>query len=239
MIDLIALDDVIASYDVKNDAVFASFKPIFDQIWNDIEAYGAGLNDYGLQMAGHLNRISVDGANFLKKVGFSVAVQRNFDAAFRLSDLGKLHPAYNVEDWTLDRRPTADEKDERRLHTERGVEILERYIKDLPEDVKSHPHITTVIPALMMYHHERLDGQGQFGLKADQLGTVVRVSCIVDAYDGDRIARPHQPAMRTEVEALRRMMSLDGHDKYDGAFDENLLMQYVRMKEEELGIEII
>jgi hypothetical protein len=56
----------------------------------------------------------------------------------------------------------------------------------------------------------------------------VQVSCIVDAYDGDRIWRPHQARQRTPEETLARMADPEG--KYAGAFTAELVKAYAAMK---------
>ena len=208
-IDLRALDEVMDSYDYDTDPVLRRhFRPLEKKIWRDIVSYGKGVNDYGKQMEGHLERIAKDGAKFLAHLGFSPAVQHNFWSAFRLSDLGKLHKDYDVTIWSLPHRPTEDERAEKRLHAARGPEVFAEYLQGAPEELLAHPHITTVIPALMAFHHERVDGNGPFGKTGDEMGTVIQAACIVDAYDGDRIRRPHQDHQRTPEETLNRMAGL-------------------------------
>jgi hypothetical protein len=56
------------------------------------------------------------------------------------------------------------------------------------------------------------------------MGKVIKMICIIDAFDGDMIHRPHQPAERTPKEALER---LKNSDKYKGAFDEDILNRFI------------
>ena len=64
-------------------------------------------------------------------------------------------------------------------------------------------------------------------MDVSELPVFVQVSCLIDAYDGDRIQRPHQGARRSKRETLDRLMSK--HDKkYTGAFDKKLLKEYVK-----------
>ncbi len=86
-----------------------------------------------------------------------------------------------------------------------------------------HPHIH-VTQAIQLYHHERIDGTGYEGLLGDDLGQIIKAICIVDAFDGDMIHRPHQPAKRTPEEALER---LKNGGKYQGAFDPFMLDQFI------------
>lgn len=231
--DLCALDDVISSYDASTDPIL---QPLWAQIaadlWAEIGAYGQGINQYGETMQGHLERISADGRDFMVQLGFSQTASNNFYDAFKLSDIGKLHRDYDIGIWSLPHRPTDEERAEKRKHTLRGLDYLEdayaRY--DVSDAFLNHPHIKIVIPALMLYHHERLDGQGYAKKSANDLGKTMRMACIVDAYDGDRIHRPHQPAKRTPIEAIERMMALGDDKKYAGAFDADLLSAFKTFK---------
>jgi HD-GYP domain-containing protein (c-di-GMP phosphodiesterase class II) len=44
---------------------------------------------------------------------------------------------------------------------------------------------------LMRNHHEQMDGNGTHGISGDLLSLPVRLTAIVEAYDGYRIWRPH------------------------------------------------
>jgi HD-GYP domain-containing protein (c-di-GMP phosphodiesterase class II) len=231
--DLCSLDDAIASYDVTNDPVLSPIWPkIAADLWRDIGAYGAGENDYGTVMHGHLERISKDGKNFMATLDYSEAAGRNFYDAFKLSDIGKLHDDYDITIWSLPHRPTEEERIAKRMHTLRGLDYLERSYEtyNVSDDFLNHPHIKIVIPALMLYHHERLDGEGYGSKSAAELGKTIRMACIVDAYDGDRILRPHQPEKRSPIETIERMMAIGDDKKYSGAFDMALLEKFKAFK---------
>lgn len=231
--DLVNLDTLIESYDAANDPILTPIWPkIASELWAEIGNYGAKTNNYGEVMHGHLERISADGRDFMKTLGYSDHAANNFYDAFKLSDIGKLHPDYDIGIWSLPHRPTEEERIEKRKHTLRGIDYLENAYKryGVPEDFLQHPHIKTVIPSLMLYHHERLDGKGYSNKKADELGKTIRMACIVDAYDGDRIQRPHQPAKRTPLEAIERMLAYGEDKKYQGAFDTELLESFKSYK---------
>lgn len=231
--DLISLDEIIESYDIENDPVLKEVWPrIANDLWEEIGSYGKGVNDYGGVMQGHLERISSDGRHFMADLSYPAHAGHNFYDAFKLSDIGKLHSDYDVGIWSLPHRPTEGEREEKRKHTLRGIDYLEQaYARySVSDDFLNHPHIKIVIPALMLYHHERLDGKGYSGKQSHELGKTIRMACIVDAYDGDRIQRPHQPAKRTPEEAIDRMMALDDDKKYTGAFDTDLLKKFKAYK---------
>ncbi len=225
------IDEAIASYDVRENNDFGrEWSPLSQRMWNDITNYDADGAQYGeKQLAPHLLRISEDGSNFLLHLGYADNIAANFKDAYRLSDIGKIDRRYNPEIWSLPHRPTEEERILKRKHTEWAPDVIKTYTNG-NEALNSHLHVNTVIPALSLYHHERVDGKGPFGLPAGDMGVVMNVACIVDAYDGDRILRPHQPEQRSPEEALDRMAAIGEDSKYAGAFDADLLARYRQFK---------
>ena len=231
-LDLIELDDAIASYDIADDPVLGeAWDSLAKQLHERLKHYGEGDNDYGKQQLWpHLQRISADGQAFLTYLGWPDCVGRNFYDAYILSDLGKTDERYNPLIWSLPHRPSDEERELKRKHAEWGVDVLQSQFSKLNEEQKSHPHISYVIPALTAFHHERLDGKGTFGKEQDDMGQIIQIAAIVDAYDGDRIKRPHQDTQRSPIETLDRMAALGEDKKYAGAFDDTLLNQYRHYK---------
>ncbi|MEM6781351.1 MAG: hypothetical protein AAF569_05760 [Pseudomonadota bacterium] len=225
--DLLALDAVIESYDYDNDLILQKhFHGIETDLCAQIENYGRGINDYGKVMMDHLRRTSEDGRDFLIHLGFSEKAANNFYHANLLQDLGKIHEAFDVELWSLPYRPSPEQKAEKREHVHRGPEIFSEAVQEEMDILFNHPHVGNLIPAIQMFHHERVDGKGTYGKTGDQMGKVIKAACIVDAKDGDMMKRPHQKRERTEEEALERMAS---DPKYDGAFDD-LLDIYIKYR---------
>lgn len=227
------LDVLLEAYDVDEAGFAAHYQPLAFAMAELIAGYEtAGGKPYGAeQLWPHLQRVSADGARFLATLGYSETACRNFHSAYLFSDLGKVHPDYAELDWMKDDRPTPAEKELRRIHTAKGPALLDQLIADLGIDAQTanHPHFT-VMKALMLYHHERLDGKGELGLAADQLGTVAQVAALVDALDGDMIPRAHQPGGRTLEQALERLTGRGGDSKYAGAFAPTLLTDYTAYK---------
>lgn len=227
--DLLALDTIIEGYDFESDPVLqAHFHGIERDLCRQIESYGEGVNDYGKTVMAHLRRTSEDGRDFLIYQGFSEKAANNFYHANLLQDLGKIHPAFDVQLWSLPYRPSPEQKAEKREHVHRGPELFSEAVEDKLEVLFSHPHVALVIPAIQLFHHERIDGTGTYGRTGEDMGRVIKTACIVDAKDGDMIRRPHQDHERTEDEALERLQTAE---KYDGAFDE-LLVSYVTYRKE-------
>ncbi len=218
------VDILIESYDVQNDPILDEhYKSIENALWQEIENYGDDTNNYGSVMANHLQRTSAIGAEFIKTLGFSEHAAQNFYDANLLHDLGKTHHNYDPHIWHTPHRPTAEEREEKREHTRLGVELVDLAITKLSDELQTHPHIQ-VIHNLQLLHHERVDGTGYEGIKGDRLSRIVKAICIIDAYDGDMIRRSHQPAKRTPEEALKRLKE---GQKYQGAFDEVILEQFI------------
>ncbi len=193
-------------------------------------AYTRGISSFGMQMTAHQNRVAKDGARFLKHLGYSDRAARNYRAALLFHDMGKTHESYDPRTWGKADRPTPEEKAHMRKHARLGADMLMDMAQAQPA-LHNHPHIL-MRHAVTLYHHERVDGTGPEALDISTLPVFVQASCIVDAYDGDMIARPHQTHQRTPREALRRLMALDDTEsKYAGAFNKDLLKEYVTMKE--------
>lgn len=219
------IDELLESYDYNSDPVIKTyFVPIETELCAEIKSYGAGSTQYGQILSAHLKRTSVLARQFLVDyLGFSAKAGNNFYHANLLQDLGKIHPAYDEDIWDLPHRPTNEERAEKSLHPMRGNEMVDIALGDSPQKLAVHPHITC-IKAIQRYHHEHIDGAGQFGKESDELGNAIKAICIIDAYDGDMIFRPHQANRRTPEEALDRMQR---DDKYDGAFDKEILKRFI------------
>lgn len=219
------IDALIDSYDVETDPVLLLlFNDIIESLFEQIQHYQLDGNEYGTKLSQHLTRTSMIAREFVEHgLGLSNRAARNVFDANLLQDLGKIHPDYDPDIWDLPHRPSEEERAKKRLHPARGVELLDRALADSPDELKNHPHIQ-VIKAIQLYHHERVDGTGAYGLTGDQMGQVMQAICIIDAFDGDMIHRPHQPAQRTPEQALERMKT---NDKYIGAFDPNMLQHFI------------
>jgi response regulator RpfG family c-di-GMP phosphodiesterase len=226
-------DELLDRYDYRDDPVLKAALHAWDKMYiGAMMSYGHGITGFGLQMMAHQNRVAKDGANFLQHLGFSESAARNFRAAMLFHDIGKTHGTYNPSIWSLDDRPSPEEKEFKRRHARLGADMF-RSLAEKNQKLLFHPHFQ-VRHAVTLYHHERADEGGPERLNVKKLPVFVQVSCIIDAYDGDRIQRPHQAKRRTKEEALLRLTGKDDpKKKYAGAFDKKLLKEYVAMKETE------
>lgn len=217
-------DNLLENYDYYADEILQNV--LHEQDRRDIRTmlkFGRMENKFGLRMTAHQNRVARDGAAFLRFLGHSPRAAANFRAAMLFHDIGKAAPYYTALDWTLEERPSPEEKARQRKHARIGADMFEK----TAVAIKDHAHYA-VRYALTRYHHERADKTGPERISLLTLPVFVQVSCIVDAYDGDRIWRPHQPRRRTPLETIERMLNPSG--KYEGAFDRALLEKYAEMK---------
>lgn len=217
-------DDLLDRYDYSTDEELKDKLHAWDRtLIRAMMTYASGLSKFGQQMTTHQNRTGKIGRDFMLSLGYSEKAAKNFRAAMFFHDIGKTHPNYNPGIWSLWERPSPEEKAEQKKHARRGADMFETLADQI--GISSHPHFK-VRHAVTLYHHERRDGTGPEGYNVTTLPQFVQISCIIDAYDGDMIHRPHQPRARTPQEAAVRLMGLDGSDKYKGAFDSYLIRKF-------------
>jgi len=137
-------------------------------------------------------------------------------AAARWHDIGKL-----AVDEAILRKPgsfTSGEYAEMKMHAEVGVEMLG---DGFP------PEFSEVV----VYHHERYDGYGYYGLKGEEIPFAARIVAIADVVEAlTAHDRPYKNPM-PEAEALA-LMTADVSSPGFGrrAFDPYIMRQYVSMR---------
>ncbi len=224
------IDSLISTYDFHNDKSLDAFTPIFDDCQNRIKQYGINSNTYGLRIIQpHLLRVSHLAKRFLIDVlNYDEVAAENVFQANLLQDFGKTHESCLPRNWTLETRAPDEIKEQNKWHTIRGVELLDEVMTEhkLSKELIAHPHVQ-VTKSIMNYHHEQHNGQGRHEIAGADLGQVMPVICLFDAYDGDLIFRPHQDEPRTVGIELDRLQE---KPKYQGAFTEKLLKQLVEFK---------
>lgn len=217
-------DSLLDEYDYAEDPLLKKKLHAWDRVYIDaMLSYASGISGFGMQMMASQNRVAKCGRDFMLSLGYSERAAKNFRAAMMFHDIGKTHTSFNPVIWAMEDRPTPEEKEERRKHTWLGADMFERLAGK--HGLLDHPHFK-VRHAVTLYHHERVDGKGPEKKNVLTMPRFVQISCIVDAFDGDQIYRSHQPHQRTPEETLRRLLSLDGHDKYLRAFDLGLIESF-------------
>jgi HD-GYP domain-containing protein (c-di-GMP phosphodiesterase class II) len=140
---------------------------------------------------GHSRAVAALAEAACKRAGLPEADIRDARWAAYTHDIGEL--AVPVSTWMRASALTERETDAARLHPYHG----ERALASLGGDGKA-------IAALVLRHHERLDGSGYHRYaKAPDLSPASRVLAAAEAFQTAREARPHRPAMNDAAAAAK------------------------------------
>jgi len=175
-------------FDVRSDPVFQEqIKPFIENQMKLLEIYDrkrqAAKPDIKYIFHEHAERVANDMRQTCALLGLPEHVQENMYWAMLVHDAGKrLLP---VDAWDSEEKPTDAIQKLRRSHVDLGLEIVRDELGDL-----QHPFVD-LMKDVMTNHHERMDGQGEHNLSAENLSLPVRLACIVESYDGYTIPRPH------------------------------------------------
>ena len=91
--------------------------------------------------------------------------------------------------------------------------------------LRQHPHLDTVVPAVL-YHHERFDGHGYpSGLKGEEIPYPARIMAVVSAYQAMVSDRPYRPK-RSPEEAMEELRAHTGTQ-----FDSEIVEAFIKMLE--------
>lgn len=157
----------------------------------------------------HTLRVAEDMKRTALYLGLSENTAENLYWVMLAHDVGKV--CLPVSLWDMVEKPEDAIKAQRRTHTQLGVEMVEEELSDMPD----HPFVKLMLD-IMAHHHENMDSSGFLGLTGDQLSAPVRLACIVESYDGYRIARPHFGDRDVSPEGvLARMREEKGAAIYD------------------------
>lgn len=138
----------------------------------------------------------------------------SLEYAALMHDVGKL----GVPESILN-KPAQLDQDEwavMRNHPKTGVKIL----KPL--------HTFDVIASWIEYHHERIDGKGYYGLKAEEIPLASKIIAIADTYSAITMRRSYKPP-RTHEDAIRIIQEVSGTQ-----LDKDLVELFVKIPKEEL-----
>jgi putative two-component system response regulator len=218
----------ILSYGLLNAALesWAEDKNIFVPI---IERWAGALRDYdALRPAGHPYPFDEHALRVATEVqGFAAFLGADRDRATILywatlpHDIGKT--ALPVSIWDSKDKPSQEEKEQRRQHVEKGLDILDQAARQL--NANDHPFIK-LTRRIMENHHEALDGSGLFKKTAPELDLIDRISCICDSFDGWSVKRPHFGDRDISPHGVITRME----DEKAGQFDPDLLTLFKRYK---------
>jgi len=198
------------SFDFETDEACQNvFKPFIEDQLQRMKAYDAKRpDDITYIFHDHAQRVATDIESTCRHMGLGDKIARNMYWALLPHDIGKM--GLPVDIWDTEEKPDGDLKTQRRTHTIIGAELIDAHLKDI-----NHPFKTLMID-IMLHHHEQMDGNGTFGFQAEDLSTPVRLSAIVEAYDGWHIWRPHYADRDISAPSvLKRMREEKGADIFD------------------------
>ena len=218
------------TFDFESDSVCQSdFKPFIKGELANLRAYDDERpEDKTYIFHQHAARVAKDVKKTALLLGQNDIVANNLYWAVLPHDIGKrLLP---VEMWDSEEKPDGTVKKIRRTHTLLGVQIVSELFPDI-----DHPFKKLMVD-IMAHHHEQMDGNGTLGLKGSELSKPVRLTAIVEAYDGYRIWRPHFGDRDiTPPGVIKRMREEKGAEIYDmdlfEAFAEMKMKEYKQIKE--------
>ena len=76
-------------------------------------------------------------------------------------------------------------------------------------DILKHLSSFNEVRTWILYHHERVDGKGYFGIKGDELPVEAKIIAICDTYSAITMRRSYKPPISYE-EAIGIMKSVSG-----------------------------
>ena len=162
----------------------------------------------------HVQNLTVTFYRYLPK-----EYQRGLDPAYLehaafLHDIGKLEISEDI----LNKPGKLDDEEWKimRTHPELGVKIV--------ESLQSFEGIKDWI----LYHHERIDGNGYYKLKGEDIPLASRIIAITDTYSAITMKRAYEEA-KTHEEAVRIIREVAGTQ-----LDSNLVEHFVKIPKEEL-----
>lgn len=200
------------------------FKPFIENEMAQLKAYDKERpNDITYIFHEHAQRVADNMKKTCLHMGFSDVVANNMYWAILPHDIGKKNMPLDI--WDTDEKPQDSLKKYRRVHTLLGAQIVQEYFPDI-----DHPFKDLLID-VMANHHEQIDGNGTHGVAGDLLSPPIRLSAIVEAYDGWRIWRPHFEDRDISIPAvLERMRAEKGAEIFDmdlfESFAEMKMMEY-------------
>ena len=204
------------------------FKPFIENEMAHLKAYDAERpDDITYIFHEHAQRVADNMKKTCLHIGLSDVIANNMYWAILPHDIGKKNMPLDI--WDTDEKPQDSLKKYRRVHTLLGAQIVQEYFPDI-----NHPFKDLLID-IMANHHEQIDGKGTNEINGNDLTLPVRLSAIVEAYDGWRIWRPHFENRDISIPAvIERMRAEKGAEIFDmdlfESFAEMKMMEYKSIK---------
>ncbi|HAO92389.1 MAG: phosphohydrolase [Deltaproteobacteria bacterium GWC2_56_8] len=173
------------------------------------EALAEAIEKRDPYTGGHTKRVFEYSLAIGKHMGMPAKALEILKLSAVLHDIGKI----GIEDRILrkDAPLDAEEAAVMRLHPQYGAEIM-----------KHVPQLKDIVPG-MLYHHERVDGQGYpRGFKGEQIPLIARVISVADTYDAMTTTRPYRKGLPPAV-AIAELRKFTGVQ-----FDAQVVEAFIR-----------
>ncbi|MBP9219108.1 MAG: HD domain-containing protein [Sterolibacterium sp.] len=168
------------------------------------------------ETGGHIDRMSRYArliAQHLAATGAAALDDETIERIFQfapLHDIGKLA----IPDRILLKpgRLSAEEKEEMKLHTLRGQQMIEDIVQNFGLSHLSH---LDLLKNIAESHHEAMDGSGYpHGLRGEEIPLEARIIAVADVFDALTSQRPYKPSWSNEEAfAWLRQLSRSKFDK--------------------------
>ncbi len=211
----VVMDDILRKDTLSKDAYLKSedlVEEIIDQLnsselkvinlLKDMKTYDNYLYYHSLNV-GLLSAVLIK-----KRRKYSANDVKNVVLGAYLSDLGKI----KLEKGILDKPEKLNEQEllEVKLHPQHGYNI-----------VKSLEGVSPVVLQTILFHHERYDDEGYYGLPYETLPTSPKVVAICDTYDALTSPRPFRQQY-SPAEAMKHIVN-----SVDTKFDRQLVTDFI------------
>ena len=202
------------------DAEIRAYAPLSQKDDSALPFGGKVTQSYGEYMAAHLVWTSETLKSFLYWKGYAEDIVGRVAQAFKRHDVGK---AEMPGEWriTEGKQNISEEQKSKRtiMHCKLGEERISQLLEDSTQEFSGHEKAGFAVAAYFaMYHHERLDGSGPFGMTARDMCPILRAATIVDTFHGKL------KAGKSLEEICNEMVS----DKHKGQFDVNMVADFRR-----------
>jgi HD-GYP domain-containing protein (c-di-GMP phosphodiesterase class II) len=232
-LDLVNLDHVITNYNCETDRLLINELPQLEkQLWGYICDYDAHHNNAAMPLAAHMKKLSSDAAMFLATLGFEAKAAENLRRAALFSKLGYVHQANTHNGFAPGSPAGRNEYAAAREFARHGRAVLKATLDAFSPELQAHPHVRVVMPALMDFRHECKNGRGPHGREGTDMGLVIRVAAIADAYERQFRGVSSADLPETPIEAIERMCGADNPGLTHNMFDRKLLEAYARFQTE-------
>jgi putative nucleotidyltransferase with HDIG domain len=199
-----------------NLATYKKSEKLIDDIMNDL--YLSDINSIRLLKSfksfdeytfTHSVNVLVLSAVFATKLGiFSKSELRSMAIGAFLHDIGKM----KIDKQLLNKKEklAVDEFQKMKRHPQLGYEIVKNLLSE-----------NTIVQQVVLFHHEKYNNEGYYGLPYDSLPVFSKIVSICDVFDALTTTRPYRSSI-TPAKAINLILNLA-----DKQFDYNLINSFI------------